>query len=237
MDVSTLTAFDIGVLVVVGLSTILAFGKGFATVALSLAAWAGAFAAVIFGNAFVEPYMQEWVNPPELASILSVVAVFFVALFGLKMIGSLIGSTIKNSPIGFLDRSLGALFGLVRGMVIVSLLYFGFTKIFPDREVPWIDNAKTKPLVAWGAEMLEGYAAEALGKDPTKVGEEYLQKAASSVQSQFIEEQIAEQAAKYLDKDRAELEQLVMDQLEKNPELKKKLEDRLREEVKKRGGN
>lgn len=237
MDASALTAFDIGVLVIVGLSTVLAFGKGFANVALSLAAWAGAFAAVIFGNAFVEPYMREWVSPPELASILSVVSVFFVALFALKLIGGLIGDSIKNSPVGFLDRSLGALFGLVRGMVIVSLLYFGFTAIFKDQEVDWIENAKTKPLVAWGAEMLKGYAAEALGEDPTSVGEDYLQKAASSVQSQFIEEQIAEQAAKYLDKDRAELEQLVMDQLEKNPELKKQLEDRLKEEIQKRGGS
>ncbi len=222
MDASSLTAFDIGVLVVIGLSTLLAFGKGFATVALSLGAWIGAFAAVIVGHTAVEPYMQDIVSPPELANIISVVALFFVTLFVLKIVGGFIGSAIKNGPIGFLDRSMGALFGLVRGMVIVSLLYFGFVKIFPDKNVEWIDKSQTKPLVAWSAEMLEGYAAEALGRDPKDVGSEFLQKAADAVPSQFIEEAVEEQAAKYIDENRAELEEL----------LKRKLE----EEKKKRGG-
>jgi len=223
MDASSLTAFDIGVLVIVGLSTLLAFGKGFATVALSLGAWIGAFAAVIFGYTFVEPYGQDLISPPELANIITIIALFFVTLLILKQVASLIGSAIKNGPVGFLDRSLGALFGLLRGAVIVSLLYFGFIKIFPDKNVEWIEKAQTKPLVAWSAEMLEGYAAEAFGRDPKEVGSEFLQKAADAVPSQFVEEALEEQAAKYLNENRAELEQLVKQKLE--------------EEKKKRGGS
>jgi membrane protein required for colicin V production len=223
MDASSLTAFDIGVLIVIGLSTLFAFGKGFATVALSLGAWFGAFAAVIFGYTFVEPYGQELISPPELANIITIIALFFVSLLILKQIASLIGSAIKSGPVGFLDRSLGALFGLVRGMVIVSLLYFGFMKIFPDKDVDWVKNSQTRPLVAWGADMLEGYAAGALGRDPTEVGSEFLEKAADAVPSQFIEEAMEEQAAKYLDENRARLEQLVKEKVD--------------EEKKKRGGS
>ncbi len=222
MDISSLTAFDIGVLLIIGLSTLFAFGKGFAAVALSLGAWFGAFAAVTFGYTFAEPYGQDLISPPELANIITIVALFFISLLVLKQIASLISGVIKNGPVGFLDRSLGALFGLVRGMVIVSLLYFGFVKIFPEKDVTWIEKSQTKPLVAWGADMLEGYAAEALGRDPKQVGSDFLQQAADAVPSQYIEEALEEQAAKYLDENRAELEQLVKQKVE--------------EEKKKRGG-
>jgi len=220
IDTGSLTAFDIGVLVIVGLSTLMAFGKGFATTALSLGAWVGAFAAVIIGYTFVEPYGRDLISPPWLADIITVIVLFFVTLLLLRTLGGVIGGAIKNSPVGFLDRSLGALFGLLRGAVIVSLLYFGFVKIFPDKNVEWIEKAQTKPLVAWSAEMLEGYAAEAFGRDPKEVGSEFLQKAADAVPSQFVEEALEEQAAKYLNENRAELEQLVKQKLEE--EKKKK---------------
>tara|TARA_R110002096_G_scaffold176203_1_gene352328 strand:- start:680 stop:1354 length:675 start_codon:yes stop_codon:yes gene_type:complete len=222
MEVSSLTAFDIGVLVIVGLSTLLAFGKGFATVALSFGAWIGAFLAVTFGFTAVQPYGRDLISPPELADIITLVAVFFITLFILKQIAGLIGGAIKNGPIGFLDRSLGALFGLLRGIVIVSLLYFGFVKLFPGKDHPdWMEEARLKPLVAWGAEMLEGYAAEALGRDPTEVGSDYLQKAADAVPSQFIEEALEEQAAKYMEKNQDKLDDLI---------------DQVTEEVKKKRG-
>lgn len=222
MDASALTAFDIAVLVIIGLSTLLAFSKGFAKVALSLLAWVGAFAAVIFGQTAVEPYMQDIISPPGLANIISVVALFFVTLLVLKIIGNSIGNAIKNGPVGFLDRSMGALFGLVRGAVIVSLLYFGFIKIFPNKDVDWIEKGQTKPLVAWGAEMLEGYAAEALGRDPTEVGSDFIEKAADAVPSQFIEEAVEEQAAKYIDENRAELERLVKQKVEEEKRKREK---------------
>ena len=222
MELSDLTAFDIGVLVLVGLSTLFAFSKGFATVALSLAAWIGAFAAVTFGFVFVEPYGQELISPPELANIITIIVLFFVSLLVFKQVASLIAGMIKSGPAGFLDRSMGALFGLLRGMVIVSLLYFGFTKVFPGKDVDWVDNAKTKPLVAWGAEMLEGYAAEAFGRDPTEVGRDFLQKAADAVPSQFIEEQLEEQAAKYIEENRGKLDQLVKEKIEEEKKKRNK---------------
>ncbi len=129
IDTSTLTAFDVGVLVIIGLSTILAFGRGFATVALSFAAWAGALMATVFGFTMAKPYGRDLISPPELADLITLAALFFVTLFVLKQLAEFIGRTIKESPVGFLDRSLGALFGLLRGLVIVSVAYQGFSKL------------------------------------------------------------------------------------------------------------
>ena len=210
METGTLTAFDIGVLLVIGLSTLFAFGRGFATAALSFGAWAGAFVATVFGFAVAQPYGRDYIKPPELADIATLAILFFVSLFILKYLAEAIGGKIKQSPIGFLDRSLGALFGLLRGMVIVSVAYLAFDKVMPGDNAPdWVQTSKSRPLVAWGAEMIEGFAAQVLGKDPTTVGSDYLQKAASSVPSQFLNEKMEEQAAKYLKDQRKNLDGLL----------------------------
>ncbi len=210
MPETSLTLFDIAVLVIVGLSTLLAFGRGFATVALSLAAWVGALMATVFGGGLLEPHAREMIKPEWLADTITYAVLFILSLYVLKKLAEMLGRSIKDSPVGFLDRSLGALFGLLRGMVIVSALYFGFTKFMPmDKEPEWMKEAQLRPLVAWGAEMLEGFAAEALGKDPTEIGDEYMKKAADSVPSQFINEKLEEQAAKYMEAQRDKLDELV----------------------------
>lgn len=218
MDISadSLTAFDVAVLVIVGLSTVLAFGRGFATVALSFGAWAGALMATIFGFTLARPYGRDLISQPELADFITVIVLFFLTLFVLKQIAEFVGRTVKESPIGFLDRSLGALFGLLRGMVIVSILYLAFNKLYPASTQPeWVTDARTRPLVAWSAEMLEGFAADALGEDPKSVGSDYIERAADAVPSQFINEQLEEQAARYIEDQRKELDALLEEVAEK----------------------
>lgn len=209
MDASTLTAFDIAVLVVIGLSIILAFGRGFATVALSLLAWIATIVGVVFAGELIVPYVRPYIEPAWLADTITYAGLFIGGLILLKWLAGLIGGMIKNSPVGFLDRSLGALFGLLRGMVLVSALYFAFTKLVPGDEPKWIADAQTKPLVAWGAEMLSSIAGDALGDRPDEFGDEYLKRAADAVPSQFINDALEEQAAKYMEENREKLDELL----------------------------
>ncbi|WP_286828550.1 MULTISPECIES: CvpA family protein [Kordiimonas] len=217
MDIepSTLTAFDVGVLVVIGLSTLMAFGRGFATVALSFGAWAGALMATVFGFTLAKPYGRDLISPAELADLITLAVLFFVTLFVLKQLAEFIGKTIKDSPVGLLDRSLGALFGLLRGLVVVSVIYLGFSKLYPsDDEQEWVKNAQLRPLVAWSAEMLEGFAADVLGKDPAEAGNNLMKEAASKFPNQFGAEIFEEQAAKYKEEQRKNLNELFEDAVE-----------------------
>lgn len=212
MDVTTsLTAFDIAVIVIVGLSTVFAFGKGFATVALSLLAWFGTIFGVVTLGELLTPYLRGYIEPEWMADTVTYAVLFVGGLVILKWLAGLIGGIIKNSPVGFLDRSLGALFGLLRGMVLVSAVYFGFVKLFPGEEPVWISKAQTKPLVAWGAEMLSTLAAEALGKEPDEFGNDFLKQAEEAVPNQFINDMLEEQAAKYIEQQRTKLDDLVED--------------------------
>lgn len=221
IDTSTLTAFDVGVLVIIGLSTILAFGRGFATVALSFAAWAGALMATVFGFTIAKPYGRDLISPPELADLITLAVLFFVTLFVLKQLAEFIGRTIKESPVGFLDRSLGALFGLLRGLVIVSVAYLGFSKLYGTDDQPdWVKNAQLRPLVAWSAEMVEGFAADVLGKDPTEAGNSLMKEAAENFPKQMGAEILEGQAAKYKEEARQKLNDVFEDAVKE--ETKKK---------------
>ncbi|MBO6503735.1 MAG: CvpA family protein [Kordiimonadaceae bacterium] len=209
MDTTALTAFDIAVLLVVGVSVVMAFSKGFATVALSLLAWVATILAVVFAGELITPYLRPYVEPEWLADTLTYAGLFIGGLFILKWLASLIGGAIKNSPVGFLDRSLGALFGLLRGMVLVSALYFGFTKLVPGDEPSWVQNAQTRPLVAWGSEMLASVVGGALGQDAGDFGSDYLERAKEAAASQFIDEAAEELSGKYQDQIRQQLDDLV----------------------------
>ncbi len=210
MELETLTAFDIGVLILIGLSTILAFGRGFTTVALSFVAWAAALFITVYGFNYVQLYGQMYIQPDELADLITIVAMFLLTLFILKLMADFIGGLMKDGPLGFLDRSLGALFGMLRGIVIVSALFLAFTRLFPGTKEPvWMSNAQLRPLVAWGAEMLEGFSADALGKDPKKVGADYVKQARDSIKSGFNEENLEKLAPIYKKAQKKALEDLL----------------------------
>ena len=198
-DPSTLTAFDIAALVFIGLSMLFAFGKGFVTAALGLGAWVGAFFLTAVGYAFVTPWMRENIQPNELADIISFVVIFFIGLFILKQIAQWIGTAVKTSFVGMLDRSLGALFGMLRGFVIICIVYMATTALFPGKKQPeWIRDAQLRPVVHFGAEMITELARTLLGDRDGNDAQDLLDQAAEAMPTQFITERLEEEAGALL---------------------------------------
>lgn len=231
MNLQALTAFDIGVLIVIGISLVMAYSRGFTTVALSFGAWVGALFATAFGFALVEGYTRQYIQPNELADLITLVGLFFVSLFVLKQLAEYLGNMIKSGPLGLLDRSLGALFGLMRGIVIVSVLYWGFSKYYPGTDQPrYMSNAQLKPLVAWGANMVEGFAYSIVGKDGSKTGTDYVEKVKDSIPSSYMSDKVEKEAAKYQEQARKKLEEIA-DQISTEAEKK----DSQKEEKKPKG--
>jgi membrane protein required for colicin V production len=63
--------------------------------------------------------------------------------------------SVKNSPIGPLDRAAGIAFGVVRGLVLVGLAYLAFTYFVPIRKQPgWLTEARLLPIVQSTADVL-----------------------------------------------------------------------------------
>jgi len=150
---------DLAVLAVLLVSAIFAYARGFMHEILSIGGWIGAIFATIYGFPYVQPYARDLI-PIQLAAG---VVVFVFTLFSLSFIIRAIAKHIQQSSLNVLDRSLGFLFGLVRGGLIVCLIYLGVEFLMTPEEQPnWIRDAKSMPLILRGSDTLRGLIPEDL---------------------------------------------------------------------------
>jgi membrane protein required for colicin V production len=79
------------------------------------------------------------------ASLIVVGGVFVGTLIVVSVITVRISDMILDSRIGALDRTLGFLFGLARGLLIVVVAFLFFTWLVPDKQRPdWVTAAKSR---------------------------------------------------------------------------------------------
>jgi membrane protein required for colicin V production len=153
---------DIVVLVVIGLSALVAFANGFVNVVLWILSWVGAVVATIYFYPMARPVAERYISEPLIANILTAAAIFIVALIICAILNQIISRAVRGSAIGALDRSLGLVFGLIIGAGIVCCAYLLMIKVIPDeRDRPQsVAEAKTLPMVQKGAEILTSLVPE-----------------------------------------------------------------------------
>lgn len=150
---------DIGVLAVIGLSALLALGRGLVKEILSLFGWVGA--AILTYLIFmripqVRDFARQQIAEPLFADIAAGVVIFTVVLIILGMINHLVVARIPTSFLGPLDKSLGLVFGLLRGVVLVAIAHILLVYVMPNRAEwpPVVQEARTEPYAAKAAEYL-----------------------------------------------------------------------------------
>ncbi|MEO5336726.1 MAG: CvpA family protein [Magnetospirillum sp. WYHS-4] len=153
---------DIVVGIVLLISALLAYSRGFVHETLSVAGWVGAIFATIWGFPLLRPYARGLIPKEMVADIAAGTLIFVVSLFALSILTHLLSSRIRHSALGALDRALGFLFGLVRGAILVALAYMGAEWLWPKAEFrpTVIAQARTAPLMAGGARMLRSVLPE-----------------------------------------------------------------------------
>ena len=139
------TLLDILLLVVMLVSGLLAMIRGFMREILSIAAWGIAALVTLYSYARLLPTVKQYINSDAAAAGVTIVGVFLVTLLLVSIITVPISDMILDSRIGALDRSLGFLFGLGRGLIIVVVAFVFFAWLVPDQRQPeWIKSAKSK---------------------------------------------------------------------------------------------
>jgi membrane protein required for colicin V production len=148
---------DLVVLAVLALSGLLAFMRGLVREVLGLGAWI--IAGVVASPYGVFPTVQQWTrqqfNDPTTADIIAFGGVFIVTLIVLWIIAGIVGGLVRDSVLGGLDRTLGLLFGIARGAVLVAVLYVLVGMAVPAEQWPQpVLQARALPTVYHGAEWL-----------------------------------------------------------------------------------
>ena len=146
---------DLSVIAVLLASGLLAFARGLVREVLSIAAWVAAAFATIYGFPMAQPFLRQFIAIALVADVLTGIAIFVVALTVGAAISHALARNVRHSAFGTVDRSLGLLFGLARGAVLVCFAYLLFAWAVPEEDRPaWVSEARAMPLVKAGADLL-----------------------------------------------------------------------------------
>ncbi len=189
----TFTTIDYIVIGTILFSGLLALMRGLLREVFSLLAWAGAYFAATKFYIVLVPFLHPYIHKETAVEWASMAAMFCLAMLLLTLLGFAICSLIKGRALTSIDRSLGFLFGLLRGGLIVCLVYLVSTLLlWPDIDQPRLHeqpethlaadqqqaktqeptghweppegllHARTRPLLASGAHLIEGIIPQKL---------------------------------------------------------------------------
>jgi membrane protein required for colicin V production len=165
---------DIIVFVILILSAAIAFARGFVREVLSIGAWVGAAVATIYGFSYAQPIARRYIEMTLIADIVAGVVIFVVVLTLLTVLSHMLAKTVRGSALGAVDRSLGLLFGLARGAVLICIGYMVLVRLVPepaDRPT-WFTEARTLPIVQQSAEYLRSLLPESALQQGTEAADQ-----------------------------------------------------------------
>ena len=170
MPISMPTTLDILLLVVMLISGLLAMIRGFMREILSIGAWgiAAIAALVLYGR--LAPIVKSYANLGDTATnSVAAAIVFLVTLLLVSIITARISDLVLDSRVGALDRTLGFLFGLGRGLLLVVVAYVFFNWLVVERSQPeWVRSAKSVFVLQKTGDWLKGLLPEDLDKTISK---------------------------------------------------------------------
>jgi membrane protein required for colicin V production len=156
------TLVDAGVAIIVLLSGVLAYSRGFVRETMAILGWVGAtVVAFIFADQ-VEPLVRqipiigEFIGDScELAIIAAFAAVFAIALVVVSIFTPLFSTVVQRSALGGIDQALGFFFGALRGVLLVAVAFFVYDTIFVSQEFATIDDSRSAEVFAQLTERIE----------------------------------------------------------------------------------
>lgn len=142
--------------VIILISGFLAYSRGLVRETLSIVGWGGAAViAFIFAPqgkdmVFEIPFVNGLVGDScEIALIISFSLIFIVALVVISLFTPLLAGAVSKSSLGLIDRALGFLFGLARGLLLIIVALFAYDQFIATGEgVDIVEESKTRTVLA-----------------------------------------------------------------------------------------
>jgi membrane protein required for colicin V production len=143
---------DLLVLVIVAISGLLGLSRGLVRELLGLGSWVVAGYAAWRLGPLVMPMTREAIGNPDIADPAAYAVTFVALLIVLSLLANLVGRLVQLSALGGLDRTLGLVFGVGRGVLVLIAAYIPLAQMLPaDRWPPVAVQARTVPWIYAGA--------------------------------------------------------------------------------------
>ena len=153
MPITWLDLILLGVMLISGL---LAMIRGFMREVLSITAWGAAAVATLLLYPKLLPVAKANISSDIVATGAVIGGVFLLTLLIVSVITVKVSDMVLDSRIGALDRTLGFLFGLGRGLIIVVVAFLFFAWLVPGPKQPdGVRNAKSLEVLNKTGEWLQ----------------------------------------------------------------------------------
>jgi len=157
-----LSLLDLLLALIVGGSIVSGFLAGFARAGVSFLA---AIAGVLFGFWFYgipADFIHRYVGSQTFSNIAGFLVVFFVCVLMGALVGKLLAKLLKWTGLSWLDRMMGAGFGLVRG-IIAAVAFVSILLAFTPKPVPnWMTGSMLLPYAIDASNMVATLAPRGL---------------------------------------------------------------------------
>ncbi len=187
MDSWPINLVDISIVVIIVISALLAFARGFVHEVLAIAGWVGAIFATIYGFPYLKPLARDVISWQIVADISAGAVIFIFSLIVLSLITGAIAKQVRKSALNALDRALGFLFGILRGAVVICLIYIGVELVWPPQDQPkWLRSARSITLVETGANLLKSLVPQETVQKGSKAAKDAKDKAGKMLDNQRV---------------------------------------------------
>ena len=137
-----ITLLDIILLAVMLISGLLAMIRGFMREILSIGAWGIAALVTLYSYSRVLPTAKQYFTSDVVAAGVTAGGVFLGTLLVVSIITARVSDMVLDSRVGALDRTLGFIFGLARGFLLVAIVFILFSALARDQP-EWVRNARS----------------------------------------------------------------------------------------------
>lgn len=147
------TVVDAGVAAITFISALLAYSRGFTREAFAIVGWVIAAVAAFYGAPALEPLIREIPVVGKILAdscIISMITAFTIVVAGALLVLSvftpLISGLVLDSPLGSMDRLLGFVFGIARGILLVAIAFLIYTEFSGVESWAPLDNAASRSI-------------------------------------------------------------------------------------------
>lgn len=168
------TILDVALFFIVVISGLLAMTRGFLREFFSIVAWAAAVVAVVVLYFPLEPQAIKLITNDIVAKIALAATLFLGTLILVSILSYVITDKLLDSKIGALDRTLGFIFGAIRGFLLVVACYLLLLLFESDEKKHFteITDARSIGLIKDSSDIL----LDALPDRPGNIVSDFLSK-------------------------------------------------------------
>ena len=147
--------FDITVLIILFISCFFAFKNGLIKSIFNLGKWIAIIILIKLSFNILRPYVDEYIQNSTIADICIFLSTLICSYILLSTFNRVIIGIIQPSKSSFADYMFGSIFGLLRGYIIVVLIFSSINASFPYSSWPkFTQDGSLIEIITYGEEFL-----------------------------------------------------------------------------------